>query len=129
MKPHLSQLGLVAALAALAALAACGPQIEDESTELPGTTEQSLSCSGMASGDALARGQSLTSCNGRATLSHQSDGNVVLYDQAGAAWVSNTYGQPTTYFVMQTDGGATAPPPPMTWAARTTGRGTRMTRT
>jgi hypothetical protein len=101
MKPHLPHLGLVAALAALAA---CGPHLEDESNELPGTTEQSLSCSGMASGDALARGQSLTSCNGRATLAHQSDGNVVLYDQAGAAWVSNTYGQPTTYFVMQTDG-------------------------
>jgi subtilisin family serine protease len=63
-----------------------------------------LSCGLMTSGQALAPGQSLTSCNGAATLIHQQDGNVVVYDRLGATWSTNTYRQTTSTFVLQTDG-------------------------
>jgi hypothetical protein len=105
MRQYGYRLGL---FAALAALSACGPTGLEELPVSPGDTvavAQSLACGGLASGEALGRGQSLASCNGRATLAHQTDGNVVLYDGAGASWA--TYTAPrtdTTWFVMQTDG-------------------------
>lgn len=55
----------------------------------------------------LARGAALRSCNGRYSLQHQTDGNVVLYDLQDnnrvlfATW---TQGQATSALWMQTDG-------------------------
>jgi hypothetical protein len=94
----------LALFAALAALAACGPAALDEATELA-TGEQNITCSGMGSGEALGRGQSITSCNGRMTLAHQTDGNIVVYDGAGASWSSGTCCRSdSNWLVMQTDG-------------------------
>ena len=62
------------------------------------------SCGKLSSGQALAPGQTLQSCDGRIWLTHQTDGNVVLYDQRGALWNTGTWGKVTSTFVMQTDG-------------------------
>ncbi len=64
------------------------------------------SCGALAAGGTLSPGQSLVSCNGVATLAHQTDGNVVIYDnRAGRPlWSSQTYGHATTLLAMQTDG-------------------------
>jgi subtilisin family serine protease len=61
-------------------------------------------CGTLSSGQALAPGQTLVSCDGRARLTHQPDGNVVLFDRLGALWSTGTSGQVTSSFVMQTDG-------------------------
>lgn len=53
---------------------------------------------------ALSTGQQMFSCNGKATLTHQTDGNVVICDRAGALWHTRTHGKVTTEFVMQGDG-------------------------
>jgi hypothetical protein len=55
----------------------------------------------------LARGEVRTSCDGRVTLAHQGDGNVVVYDAARggrAVWSTGTHGRATTGLVMQGDG-------------------------
>ncbi|WPB75741.1 S8 family serine peptidase [Archangium violaceum] len=62
------------------------------------------SCGTLSSGQALAPGQTLPSCDGRIWLTHQTDGNVVLYDQQGALWSTGTWGTVTSTFIMQTDG-------------------------
>jgi subtilisin family serine protease len=61
-------------------------------------------CGLLGSGEALAPGQQVGSCNGKATLIHQNDGNVVVYDRLGPIWASNTGGRVTSTFVMQGDG-------------------------
>ncbi|MDC0714689.1 S8 family serine peptidase [Stigmatella sp. ncwal1] len=61
-------------------------------------------CGVLASGQALAPAQVLTSCSGNSLVAHQGDGNVVVYDRLGASWASNTSGRATSSFVMQTDG-------------------------
>ena len=63
-----------------------------------------VGCGTLATGAALGRGQSVTSCGGRFTLVHQGDGNVVLYDGGVAIWHTHTNGRATTTFVMQGDG-------------------------
>lgn len=83
-----------------------------ESQDFPLQIDESRRCAGgsngscgvLASGAVLSRGQSLRSCNGAATLIHQTDGNVVAYDRAGALWYTRTAGRATTAFVMQPDG-------------------------
>jgi GH25 family lysozyme M1 (1,4-beta-N-acetylmuramidase) len=64
------------------------------------------SCGALASGASLAPGQTLTSCGGKATLAHQTDGNVVVYDNVNhkALWSSATAPQATSVLAMQTDG-------------------------
>jgi subtilisin family serine protease len=62
------------------------------------------SCGTLSSGQALAPGQTLWSCDGRLGLVHQTDGNVVLYDRQGPLWSTGTWGKVTSTFVMQTDG-------------------------
>jgi hypothetical protein len=53
----------------------------------------------------IGSGGSLTSCDGRFTLSMQaSDGNLVLYFGNTPLWSSNTAGNPGAYVVMQGDG-------------------------
>jgi hypothetical protein len=61
-------------------------------------------CGTLGSGQALGVGASLKSCNGAATLIHQGDGNVVVYDRLGALWSTATNGKATSIFAMQTDG-------------------------
>jgi subtilisin family serine protease len=62
------------------------------------------SCGTLGSGQALVPGQTLRSCDGKLALTHQTDGNVVLYDSKGALWNTGTWGKVTSTFVMQTDG-------------------------
>lgn len=82
-------------------------------------------CGILSPGQALAPGQSLSSCNGRASLVHQGDGNVVLYfDGGAAAWHTSTNGQATGTFVMQGDGNLVLYTPWGTplWSSGTNGR-------
>jgi len=60
----------------------------------------------LQSGAALLPGQSLTSANGRYRLLYQSDGNLVLYDDAEgtATWSSDTIEGGAGQAVMQGDG-------------------------
>lgn len=57
-------------------------------------------------GSAIGPGQSVASCSGRFSLVHQTDGNVVLYDNpiGVALWSSGTDGRSTDALVMQQDG-------------------------
>lgn len=102
------QLSLVAALAALTA---CGPTHEEVVAGPEGdlaSAQEALTtqnCGLLASGGVLGRGQQITSCNGRLRLVHQTDGNVVLYDQVGWTWQTGTGGRTdTTGLAMQPDG-------------------------
>lgn len=61
-------------------------------------------CGYLRSGEVLWRGESVKSCNGKAQLSHQTDGNVVEYDPAGALWWTGTNNPATHRLIMQTDG-------------------------
>ena len=62
-------------------------------------------CGVLGQFEALAPHAVKRSCDGRFTLVHQGDGNVVLYDQGGRAlWNTRTAGQATSSFVMQGDG-------------------------
>jgi hypothetical protein len=61
-------------------------------------------CGWLRSGEQLRKGESVQSCNSRANLVHQTDGNVVEYDASGALWSTATYGKPTSHLVMQSDG-------------------------
>jgi len=67
--------------------------------------EDTPGCGVLGQNEALGPNQSKVSCDGRFTLVHQGDGNVVLYDQGGRAlWTTRTAGQATSSFVMQGDG-------------------------
>lgn len=71
----------------------------------PPPPTQAEGCGGLASNESLAAGQTMSSCNGRYALAHQSDGNVVLYGaDGGARWSTGTHGTSTSAFVMQGDG-------------------------
>jgi len=62
-------------------------------------------CGRIDSGNILVPGESRWSCNGRFTLAHQTDGNVVLYDgPSSPLWASNTSGRSSTSLIMQSDG-------------------------
>ncbi|WP_437573561.1 hypothetical protein [Sorangium sp. So ce887] len=61
-------------------------------------------CGTLSSGASLSRGQSLASCTSAASLVHQTDGNIVLYDRLGALWHSATFGRSTSSLAMQSDG-------------------------
>ena len=58
----------------------------------------------LATGQKLVKGQVLRSRDQRFVLSHQYDGNVVLYGPNGAMWATNTGGQSTNAISMQYDG-------------------------
>jgi subtilisin family serine protease len=73
----------------------------------------------------LARGASLPSWSGNATLIHQNDGNLVIYDRVGPLWATNTQGRSTSKFTLQSDGNmvlysSTWSP---LWASNTVGKG------
>jgi subtilisin family serine protease len=83
-------------------------------------------CGRLSSGQALAPGQTLYSCTGNAYLTHQRDGNVVVYGRSGAVlWNTGTWGQTTSTFIMQTDGNLVLYPSTMSalWSTWTYGNG------
>jgi GH25 family lysozyme M1 (1,4-beta-N-acetylmuramidase) len=61
-------------------------------------------CGTIEPGQGLSRGHSFAACDGRFSLSMQTDGNLVLYDQGVALWATGTYGTDGDVAVMQTDG-------------------------
>ncbi len=63
-----------------------------------------VGCGTIAPGQALLAGQSFESCDGRFTLSMQTDGNLVLYEGATALWATGTQGTSGHVAVMQSDG-------------------------
>jgi hypothetical protein len=63
----------------------------------------------MVAGEGLRPDQSVRSCNEKATLALQTDGNVVLYNDVGASWVApNTLGRGTALLQIQHDGNLVA---------------------
>lgn len=66
-------------------------------------------CGRMIAGEGLRPDVRVRSCNGKAMLVLQTDGNVVLYNDVGAVWVApNTLGRGTSLFQMQHDGNLVA---------------------
>ena len=61
---------------------------------------------GLEVGQSLARGDDcIDSVGGTASLCHQADGNIVVYDRfSQPVWYTSTYGQATTALAMQEDG-------------------------
>jgi len=50
------------------------------------------SCSGLAPGEGLARGESLTSCDGHTTMALGVDGNLTVTHDGAVVWTANTDG-------------------------------------
>ncbi len=79
----------------------------------------------MAAGYSLPVGSSITSCGGAATLSHQYDGNVVVYQNStgGALWSTVTGGYTTAILAMQGDGNLVlyGPASEVYWYSNTSG--------
>jgi MYXO-CTERM domain-containing protein len=61
-------------------------------------------CGSVPSGDGLAQGDAVSSCDGRFSLAMQADGNVVLYDRGKALWSTGTNATGGFTLAMQTDG-------------------------
>jgi hypothetical protein len=55
-------------------------------------------------GGSLRANESITSANGRYTLTYQDDGNLVLYSPNMPIWDSKTWGRPAGVCIMQYDG-------------------------
>lgn len=59
-------------------------------------------CGGLSPDQDLRPGQSVSSCDGRYSLDHQTDGNVVMYGPGGSVlWASGTFGRNTTSLLQQ----------------------------
>ncbi|MDX2012820.1 MAG: phosphodiester glycosidase family protein [Myxococcaceae bacterium] len=80
-------------------------------------------CGRLGANEALGPNESVTSCDGRFTFVHQSDGNVVLYQQGVARWSSRTAGRASSALVMQGDGNLVLYGPALNplWSSRTPG--------
>lgn len=61
-------------------------------------------CGSLNAGEGLGKGQSVLSCDGRFTLSFQTDGNLVLYMGGTALWATGTNGKSGDRVIMQEDG-------------------------
>ncbi len=89
---------------------ACQPNCSNKPLGEPdgcgGECSASASCGGMLPGSSLSKGSSLSSCDGVAKLSVQSDDNVVLYNtkDGRALWATGTNGKGVALLTMQTDG-------------------------
>jgi hypothetical protein len=64
----------------------------------------SASCGTLLPGEVLWPGEAVSSCDGRFSLTLQSDGNFVLYGPSGALWHTHTNGKSASGLVMQDDG-------------------------
>jgi hypothetical protein len=80
-------------------------------------------CGRLGANEALGPNESVTSCDGRFSLVHQSDGNVVLYQEGVARWSSRTAGKASSTLVMQGDGNLVLYGPWLNalWSSRTPG--------
>jgi D-mannose binding lectin. len=64
-----------------------------------------IHCGYLNPGEYLSRGKTVNSCDGRFSLTMQSDGNLVLYQNGGGAlWSTQTHGTNAQFAVMQGDG-------------------------
>lgn len=93
----------------------------------PNENANSPGCAVLAQNQALGPNEVKRSCDGRFTLAHQGDGNVVLYGPGNAVlWNTGTHGNATSSLVMQGDGNFVlyrANGAPL-WSTQTQGRGT-----
>lgn len=89
---------------------AAGPEIVTDNVVIRGTTLPTSWINIKATDprlmppNQLSPGQSLTSANGRYTLTLQTDGNLVLYRGTTALWSTKTSGKPVSQAAMQADG-------------------------
>ena len=67
-------------------------------------TAPNAQCGIMTGNQELLPGESQLSCDGRFTLTQQTDGNLVLYEGGSALWASGTWQQPTAAAILQADG-------------------------
>lgn len=64
-----------------------------------------IHCGYLGQGGYLSKGQTVNSCDGRFSLTMQTDGNLVLYQTgAGALWSTQTNGTSGQFAIMQNDG-------------------------
>src|SRR5690349_8546528 len=82
--------------ACLGIVSSCAPSEADDTFDEnapadPGEVKNALSCGGLPSGGVLWPGQAVGSCNGRANLVYQGDGNAVVYDPVSYLWFSGTW--------------------------------------
>ena len=92
-------------------------------TPVPANCPNPATCGTLTANQSLAIGQTLVSCDGRFTLTMQSDGNLVLYQGSTALWATNTVNSGATKAIMQGDGNFvlyTAAGKPV-WASNTAG--------
>jgi len=112
-------------------LAACGPASLPQDASSPGNESQAASkgsalassCGHLLPGEALYQNEVLFSCNTRAKLGVQNDGNTVLYSfDNRPLWATATQGV-ASMFVMQGDGNLVLYDASMTpiWASNTSG--------
>lgn len=86
-------------------IVSCHYEEIEEQTQDSSSANYYSGCGRLLPGEYLNRGESIFSCNGKATLVHQKeDGHVVLYGPNGFIWATWVYNQPTSRLIMQTDG-------------------------
>ena len=85
---------------------------------------KTLACGHLPSGTSLGRNQTVLSCDGRFRLTHQTDGNVVLYRRSDnrPLWQTGTAGKATTTLSMQTDGNLVLYGSSVLWQSGTPGK-------
>jgi hypothetical protein len=67
-------------------------------------SQSATACGTLTANQGLYAGQTLTSYDGRFTLTMQNDGNLVLYYSGSALWSSGTAGEASAEVLMQGDG-------------------------
>ena len=80
-------------------------------------------------GDSLSQGQSLTSANGKYSLTLQKDGNLVLVDGGQPVWSSKTDGKKAERATVQDDGNFVLynKKNEGVWSTKTSGAGAKLT--
>jgi len=76
-------------------------------------------CGVLNASERLYPGEVLESCNGEYHLSHQYDGNVVIYNSGTATWSTQTAGESTSGLTMQGDGNLVLYGDGALWASKT----------
>lgn len=96
----------------------------------PASATGPLECGYLRPGQELHRGATLATCNGKYTLVHGTDGNVVLWRDGRVAWQTGTSGAVTSVLTVAPDGNVVlfAPLPdggpigPEVWSSGTRGQ-------